>query len=164
MPKHLLIVRHAKSDWGDINLPDSQRPLNSRGIRNVPEMAKRLVAKNLVPKQLVSSTAVRAITTAELFADVVGMESSGIIQREEIYEASVSTLLEVINSFDNHSDFTALFGHNPGVTVLVGYLTGQNLSNIPTCGMALITFPFDDWEMVSSGTGHLEMYDFPKNG
>ncbi|RYF89742.1 MAG: histidine phosphatase family protein, partial [Chitinophagaceae bacterium] len=41
--KSLYIVRHAKSSWGDFTLPDFDRPLNERGKRDAPVMAKRLL-------------------------------------------------------------------------------------------------------------------------
>ncbi|HXH99966.1 MAG TPA: histidine phosphatase family protein [Sphingobacteriaceae bacterium] len=161
--KTLLIVRHAKSDWDDPKLSDFQRPLNSRGHKNAPEMAHRLLRKKIVPQQIVSSPANRAITTAAYFSEAFGIEKSAIIQIPAIYEASSRTLLEIINNLDNQHDFIALFGHNPGITNLVTTLCQADIYNIPTCGMAFIEFPFDDWEMISEDTGELKLYDFPKN-
>ncbi|WP_276359873.1 histidine phosphatase family protein [Daejeonella sp. H1SJ63] len=163
MAKHLLLIRHAKSDWGDLNLRDFKRPLNSRGHQNAPEMAKRLVNKNLIPQQIVSSPALRAITTAEYFAKEFGINSSDIIQEPEIYDALPFTLLEIINELDDQSEFIALIGHNPGLTCLVNLFCDTSIHNIPTCGMALIRFPFDSWKMLSSGTGELIFFDYPKN-
>jgi phosphohistidine phosphatase len=156
--KQLLIVRHAKSDWDDPKLSDFQRPLNSRGHKNAPEMAHRLLKKKIVPQQIVSSPAKRAITTAEYFAEELGIKKSAIVQEPAIYEASAGTLLRV----DNKYDFIALFGHNPGVTNLVTDLCDADLFNIPTCGVILIEFPFDDWEMISKATGEVKLYDYPK--
>lgn len=163
MSKQLLIIRHAKSDWGDFNLPDFDRPLNKRGKQNAPEMAKRLVKKNLFPQQLVSSPALRAITTAKLFAEELGIKKSEIVKEPGIYEALSKTLLDTINHFDEGFDFIALFGHNPGLTQLVNDLCSSDIYNIPTCGMALINFPFDKWELLSRGTGELIFFDYPKN-
>lgn len=163
MAKKLLIIRHAKSDWADINLSDFDRPLNKRGKKNAPEMAKRLVKRGLFPKQLVSSPALRAMTTAEYFAKELGIKKSEILKDPEIYEALTQSLLDTINHLDDRSDLTALFGHNPGITQLVNDLCNSNIYNIPTCGMALIRFPFDHWEMVSRGTGELIFFDYPRN-
>lgn len=163
MPKQLLLIRHAKSDWDNIKLSDFERPLNSRGEKNAPEMAKRLLKRGKIPHQIVSSPAKRAITTARFFAKEFGISKSLIIQEPEIYEALSSTLIEIINNLDNKSPFTALFGHNPGITNVVTQLCNKDLYNIPTCGMVLIQFPFDDWNMVSAGTGELVFYDYPKN-
>lgn len=163
MPKHLLIVRHAKSDWNDYNLKDYDRPLNDRGMRNAPEMATRLVQKNLIPEKLISSPAVRALSTAESFAEIFHYDKKTITKIEEIYEAHTATLLEIVNGISNKYNYVALFGHNPGVTNLVVKLTDADIYDIPTCGLVLIEFPFDDWKMISSGTGQVKLYDFPKN-
>ena len=162
--KQLLIVRHAKSDWNDFSLSDFDRPLNSRGEKNAPEMAARLVKKEIIPQQIVSSPALRAITTAKHFASILGIAEREIVETEDIYEAMPSTLLQVINNLNESSSFTALFGHNPGVTGIINDLCGIDLGDISTCGMALINLPFDSWKMVSKGTGELVFYDYPKNG
>ncbi len=163
MAKTLLLIRHAKSDWGDLMLSDFERPLNHRGEINAPEMAKRLVKRELFPQQFISSPALRAITTAKYFAKELHINPSDIIQEKEIYDALTNSLMKVVNNLDESSNFTALFGHNPGITGLVNYLINQEISHLPTCGMALIKFPFDQWKMVSSGTGELVFFDFPKN-
>ena len=163
MAKTLLLIRHAKSDWGNLMLSDFERPLNHRGEINAPEMAKRLVKRELFPQQLISSPALRAITTAKYFAKELHINVEVIIQEKDIYNALTDTLLEVVNNLDESSNFTALFGHNPGITELINYLSNQEISHLPTCGMALIKFPFDQWKMVSSGTGELVFFDFPKN-
>lgn len=163
MSKQLLLVRHAKSDWDNIKLSDFDRPLNSRGEKNAPEMAKRLLKRGKIPQQIVTSPAVRAITTARYFAKELGLNKSDIVKEPEIYEALTSTLKGVINNLDNTYSFIALFGHNPGITDLVSNLCSKDLYNIPTCGMVLIQFPIDDWSMVSAGTGEIVFYDYPKN-
>lgn len=162
--KQLLIVRHAKSDRNDPGMRDFDRPLNERGQKNAVEMAKRLIKQDLIPKQLVSSPAVRALSTAKLFADTFKMDHSEIRKVESIYEASASALLRVINNLNDESDFTALFGHNPGVSEVAFLLTDNaGLDNLPTTGIALIEFPFEHWNMISAGTGKLLLFDFPKN-
>ena len=162
--KQLLIVRHSKSDRNDPTLLDFDRPLNERGKKNAVEMAKRLIKQDIIPQKLVSSPAVRALSTAKYFADTLGIKRSEIVKVDEIYEASASTLLKVINNLDDESDLTAIFGHNPGLSEIATLLSDNaGLDNLPTTGMALIEFPFEKWSMVSLGTGKLLLYDFPKN-
>ena len=161
--KKLLLVRHAKSDWEDLSLSDFDRPLNSRGNKAAPEMAKRLVKRGIIPEHLVSSPALRAFSTAKYFAEAFDIKKKDIQLEAKIYEAPVSTLLEVVNGLDNQYNFIALFGHNPGITMLSTILSDSDIYNLPTCGMVLIEFPFDDWKMISAGTGDLKMYDYPKN-
>lgn len=161
--KQLIIVRHAKSDWGNPNLRDFDRPLNKRGKTNAPEMAHRLVKKQIKPQLIVSSPALRAITTAKFFADTWQMPLAEILEESKIYEANVDTLLKVINNFDNNYDQIAMFGHNPGFTDLLNYLNGQ-IYEMPTCSVAILEFPFEDWAMISEGTAKVVLFDYPKSG
>ncbi|SMC98538.1 SixA phosphatase family protein [Pedobacter nyackensis] len=161
--KHLLLVRHGKSEWGNAHLADFDRPLNPRGHRNAPEMAARLVQKDLVPQQLVSSPALRAITTAKHFAQAWKKSPEQIKENASIYEADVKALLNVVNGFNNKYDYIAVFGHNPGLTDFTNYLSDANIYNIPTCATVLIEFPVDDWELVSRHTGTLLRFDYPKS-
>jgi len=163
MDKTLLLIRHGKSDWGDIELSDIKRPLNARGESNAPEMAKRLVKRELIPQQLISSPALRAITTARYFATEFNIDPADIIQNKKIYDSLTMGLLEVVNELDESSDFTALIGHNPSLTGLVNYFCGNVTYHMPTCGMALIKFPVDKWELLSMGNGELIFIDSPKN-
>lgn len=161
--KQLIIVRHAKSDWGNPNLRDFDRPLNKRGKTNAPEMAHRLVKKQIKPQLIVSSPALRAITTAKFFADTWQMPLAEILEEPKIYEANVDTLLKVINNFDNTYGQIAMFGHNPGLTDLVNYLDGH-IYEMPTCSIAILEFPFEDWAMISEGTAKVVLFDYPKSG
>ncbi|MGN6640388.1 MAG: SixA phosphatase family protein, partial [Mucilaginibacter sp.] len=58
-------------------------------------------------------------------------------------------------------DFIALVGHNPSIEQITHYLTGQSVA-FPTCAIGLIEFEFDNWSLVSSGTGTLKWHDSPK--
>ncbi|MFW0718486.1 SixA phosphatase family protein [Pedobacter sp. N23S346] len=161
MAKQLLLVRHGKSDWGNLDLKDFDRPLNKRGKENAPEMAERLINKGFKFDLIVSSPAKRAKTTAKYFAEAYKTDQ---IQFEEaIYEASSKTLLHIINGFKDEVDNVVMFGHNPGFTDLANELSDADLYNIPTAGMVLISFPFDSWAMVSKGTGEMVFFDYPKN-
>lgn len=161
MAKQLLLVRHGKSDWGNTDLSDFDRPLNKRGKENAPEMAERLINRGLKIGQIVSSPAKRAKSTAKYFADAYNIDH---IQFEEsIYEANTSALLKVVNGLDDDAENVVMFGHNPGFTDFANELCNADIYNIPTAGMVLISFPFDSWRMVSKGTGELIFFDYPKN-
>jgi phosphohistidine phosphatase len=163
MAKQLLLIRHAKSDWGNADLRDFDRPLNKRGKANAPEMAERLVKQKITPQLIVSSPAKRAITTAGYFAEAWKIAPIDIQKESSIYEASIKTLVSIINQFENKFNRIALFGHNPGLTDLVNYFDSY-LENMPTCSVVLLEFPFDDWRMVSADTGKILLFDYPKSG
>lgn len=160
----LYLTRHAKSDWADPRVDDHERPLNSRGLRDAPEMARRYKARGEKLDRIHSSTAVRALTTARTFAQVLGLEAERFSQERNIYLASVQGLLRVVNNLPPGSHAVMLFGHNPGFSEFAQYLTGGGVGEMPTCATTRIDLPFGSWAEVSGGAGTVVWFDFPKAG
>lgn len=158
--KTLYLIRHAKSSWKELSLGDFERPLNNRGKKNAPFMGKQWKARGERVDRLISSPAKRAITTARMIASELGIDDIHLDER--IYHASQTTLLQIVNELNNDHDSIALFGHNPGFTNLTEYLSGEDIHNMPTAGMARIDFEIDDWSHVSRDTGKLVWFDYPK--
>lgn len=163
MSRNLVLVRHAKSSWDDDGLQDFDRPLNKRGLKNAPEMGRRLADNNFSTDIIISSPANRAITTAELIAKQIGIDKKKIIQQEEIYEAGLNALIYIVNSLEDDYNNVMLVGHNPGFTYLCNYLSDAQLENIPTCGIAQLKFDVKAWQDITENTGELIEFDFPKN-
>jgi phosphohistidine phosphatase len=156
--KKLLLIRHAKAVH-ELGYDDFERPLTPSGIKDAEFMAERLLKKNIIPQLLVSSPAIRALATADIFSEYLSLSKPK--QDKSIYEASKVALLDVINGFDDRYDFIGLAGHNPTIEQMAKYLTGQT-TDFPTCAVALIAFELDSWQQVSAGTGELNWYDSPK--
>ena len=162
MAKDLFIIRHAKSDWS-FDVSDFDRPLNARGFGDAPGMAERLATYTTRPQQLVSSPAKRALTTAQLFAGQLKIPIGAIQTDPRIYEAQTHTLLKVINEWDDQYDGVAIIGHNPGLSLLANYLTGNQVYNLPTCGIVHLRFSdVDSWSAVSGGLGSQLWMTYPK--
>lgn len=164
MIKRLLLIRHAKSDWGNPSTKDFDRPLNKRGTLNAPAMAQRMVSQKIYPDLIMSSPALRAITTAVFFAKEWEIPQKYIQTDKSIYEADIKALLKVVNHFENTSNCVALFGHNPGLTDFTNYLSDVNIYNMPTCSIVMLEFPFEDWNLVSGSTAKVLLFDYPKSG
>ncbi len=161
MSKKLYIIRHAKSSWKDFTLDDFDRPLNKRGRLNAPFMGKILKGKNIIPDIILSSPALRAKTTAKIIANEIGFSKS-IIYDENIYEAGVDELDNIISKVDDKNDILFLVGHNPSLNMLVdSYINFYE--NIPTCGIVVIEFDCDSWRDINSGNSRFILFDYPKN-
>ncbi len=160
--KTLYLTRHAKSSWKELDLDDFDRPLNKRGKRDAPFMGQLLKKKNILPDVLISSPAVRAYTTARTIATEIGYPAENIMTDENIYEASSSELLDIINSIEDENRSAMLFGHNPGFTMLSNYLSGKDILNIPTCGIVKIEFEKEKWSDIEIDTGKLIWFEYPK--
>jgi phosphohistidine phosphatase len=160
--KQLTIVRHAKSSWSEPGLSDFDRPLNRRGERDAPEMGRRLAERGSEPDLIVSSSAARARATAEVLARAIGHDPAAVELREDLYLASVDQLLRVLRSLPETRDHVLLVAHNPGLTALVNLLSGIDLENLPTCGVAELDLELDSWSQLRPGAAVRARLDFPK--
>lgn len=160
--KTWVIVRHAKSSWNDPNLADVDRPLNKRGNRDAPFMAALLHGKGYQPDMLLSSPAKRALSTAYYFAEEWGIDSEFVRIEEAIYEAYPEELVALAHQFDDQWNTVFTFGHNPTITDLINRYTSDHISNVPTCGVAIIRSKIDRWKDLSSRNSKLKEYFFPK--
>jgi phosphohistidine phosphatase len=156
--KKLLLIRHARATH-ETGYKDFERPLTPSGLQDAAVMAGRLQEHSLIPQLMVSSPALRTISTAHVFTQHLAVPEAEEIK--SIYEADVNDLVDVINDLDDASDFTALVGHNPGISQLLHYLTDQ-LEEMATCAIVLIEFNNDSWNSIGAGTGKLVYYDYPK--
>ena len=95
MTKHLLLFRHAKSDWGTAAEHDHARPLTKRGIAAAQAMGRILTASGQTPDRVVTSSAVRAKTTAEV-ARATGKWKCPIAITDALYDTAATAVLEEI--------------------------------------------------------------------
>ncbi|MBX9853514.1 MAG: histidine phosphatase family protein [Cytophagaceae bacterium] len=162
MLKNLFLARHAKSDWSVPGQKDFDRELNGRGRNDAPRMGKKLSEMDVKPDLIMSSPAARAKLTAEFIAEQLRYDTEKIIFNEDIYEASVRSLLAIINELSDDYNKVMLVGHNPTFTYIAEYLTKKNIDNIPTCGIVNIEFNVDSWKEVSGDIGNLKWFIYPK--
>ncbi len=141
--KTLFLVRHAKSSKDDLSLPDRDRPLNERGIRDATRMGQRL-ACDVKVDLIVSSPARRALSTAEFFAKELDYNSKDIVIDERLYESTPDKLLKVIGELDKKPKRLMLFGHNPEFTDLARRLSSK-VTEMPTCAVAGFEFDIKSW-------------------
>ena len=167
--KTLTLVRHAKSSWSDSSVSDHDRKLNPRGLKDAPEMGRRLAAVPCIPDKVFCSTAVRARQTAELLLPAIGLDpASSITLKKEIYEASVRDLLDTIAEADDSIQHLMLIGHNPGFEMLCHTLKTGAVSKVPSCAVASFSIPAERWSELENIVGDkqanigLEHHDFPK--
>ena len=158
----LTLVRHAKSSWDDPALDDFDRPLNARGERDAPRMAVHVLRALGRPDRIVSSPAVRALRTARVFAETLGVTAERFDQRPRIYEASTETLLTLVQMLDDNDRHVMLFGHNPGFTDLAHRLARCSFDDMPTCAVVQIGFDAKAWSDADERGGMLRFYAFPR--
>jgi len=156
----LFLLRHAKSSWKNKDLPDFERPLNSRGRKAAETMAAVLKQQNVSPELILSSCAVRARETIEIILRSIKVKPD-LRFDERIYEAPPARLLEVITQIDKGVQTVLIVGHNPGLEELVSLLTGKD-ETMPTAALAKISFKVSNWANTGDKGGVLEWLIRPK--
>lgn len=142
MTLRLALVRHAKSDWADPDLDDHDRPLNARGLRDAPAMARRLARSGFRADAILSSTALRAATTADFFSGELGVP---VQQQESLYGAPGAVLLRA--AAESRATSVVVVAHDPGMTELAGRLSRHGIEHMPTCAVAVFRWDEDDWDV-----------------
>lgn len=162
MSKELLILRHAKSDWGAGVQTDFDRPLNQRGNKNKLQIGEFIKEKNLLPELILTSPANRAQETAKAIhgfcTDITGFQCEN-----ELYLANLETLLKYIAQLDDRLKRVMIVAHNPGLEDLVKYLLPQLLFfEMPTAGLVIIKAEIRKWRKIDRKNNYLVQFIKPR--
>ncbi len=160
--KTVYFIRHAKSSWEDMSLSDIDRPLNKRGFRDAPFMAKLFKSKEILPDMMISSPAVRAFSTAKHFAQELEKEEKNIELDDHTYLGSEEYIIDKIQNLGDNIQTVCFFGHNPTTTHLANMFSNDYLPNVPTCGIVKIQADIDSWTHFNTKTAKFVEMHYPK--
>ena len=158
--KLLFLLRHAKSSWDDPTLDDHDRPLNKRGVKDAPAMVDLLNALLSTPERIVTSSAIRAQQTAQIFAQRLANTPELEISTD-LYTESAFELFDQIKATDDRLKRVMMVCHNPAINDLVNML-GFEIENVPTCGIIVFGFNVSSWQELGNKKVIPIYYDFPK--
>jgi len=161
--KQLLLIRHAKSSWDDPSLGDFERPLNERGKKDAPEMAKRLADKKVKIDAFVSSPAKRAKQTTKHFTKELDLGKKNIVFEPGLYEAGEENFYEVVKNLKNKWDSVAIVSHNPGISSFANSLTETRIDDMPTSSVFAIKIDEDKWDRFRTARKEFWFFDYPKS-
>lgn len=162
MSKQLLLIRHAKSSWADFSIKDFDRPLNDRGKKDAPVMAKRLLDKKIAIDAFISSPAKRARKTAEYFIAEYKHPKKEIIFIDELYLATPSVFASIINQVSDQYNTIAVFSHNNGITDYANTLTDTRIDEMPTCSIFAVEADVQSWSGFANAKKEFWFFDYPK--
>ena len=159
--KSVILFRHGKSNWDvDYGL-DHERPLSKKGIQDVRKMGKYLTKLGQVPDLMISSTALRAKTTAELSVKE-GLWNSQIILEKKIYQSLPEDLLNILRLVKDDKNSVCLTGHEPTFSSFISLSTGSSLASFSTASMARLDYKIDYWENIKFKIAKLVWIKRPK--
>lgn len=141
--RQLYVLRHAKSCWSDAHASDFERPLNQRGRTAAPMMGEKLRQNDLQVDVILASTAVRVRETLQLLLPAWQFVGP-VIWQKQLYLASPETLTHYLASLDKEWTRAMIVGHNPGLSQLVGQLSGSYI-DMPTAAIVQLECTAIDW-------------------
>jgi len=157
--RKLLLIRHAKSSWKDLELDDHERPLNRRGERDSLTMARHLADQDEPLDILYSSTAIRALDFAQQISEFTYVD---LVPDLSFYTFDVDELIEILRHLPDSAERVAVIAHNPAITQAVNRLAGEDIKNVPTAGIVALSSFIDTWAELDAGSFELEYFDYPK--
>ncbi len=162
--KSVYLLRHAKSSWDDNSLSDKERPLSQRGRHDAPDMGRRFAERGEMLERVVSSPAVRAHTTAELFCETCGFALDEIALDDDLYFLGSGSIEDVILRQDDGFQSLMLVFHNPDITWFANSIDDDvRIDNIPTAGLVRLGSDIEHWQDWSRANSVFEYFDYPKN-
>jgi len=167
--KTVLLMRHAKSDWGQADLTDHDRPLNPRGVEDAPRMGRFLRKLGVVPDLIVTSPAHRARATAEHVAEAAGY-GGDLIQAAALYAAEGVAWIAAIRALPPDAKTVLVVAHSPGIEEAAALLIGPAgrraggsvRLRVPTAAILRVDVAVDRWDDLGAGRGVLAWFLTPK--
>ncbi|WIY04072.1 histidine phosphatase family protein [Amycolatopsis mongoliensis] len=162
--RRLIVLRHAKSAWPD-DVPDRERPLGPRGLRDAPKLGRWLGDNGYVPDRVLCSTARRTRETWERVSEAFS-ETPPVEYDEDLYGAGPEEFLAAARRIPDDVVTLALVGHEPGVSELTLHLAGYGddtrlvRTKFPT-GAAAVLVTTDTWAELA--TARLEAFFRPRD-
>ena len=148
--KRLTLMRHANAQWKDPQISDFDRQLNRRGFVEAEAMSRRLIELKLIPTTVLTSSARRALQTAEIVARELGVAPRKMRTDETLYLATAADILRVIETTGPRIPHLMIVGHNPGITEVANLLAPTSHVDLATAAMCSLTFEARVWADVKA--------------
>ena len=148
--KKLVLLRHAKSSW-DFNVADKDRPLTEKGINYIKMISTR--SSNILSSAdlIYASPANRALHTACIMVNSLGLSFDKIVLKKELYTFELSKLLDFIFNISDDFSYVICVGHNPAFTEAVSHFSKTDFLHLPTSAWAQLIFSQTKWKNISNG-------------
>ena len=143
--KRLHLLRHGKATRKFFDIEDFDRPLTEKGILESHRNAKELISNDQAPEVIISSSALRALSTAVIFRKELQIDDKGLIVTDRLYEITYNDLMDLICGLNDELSDVMLVGHNPSFSILAEQVSA-NHPHIPTGGVIGFRVDIDQWK------------------
>ena len=159
MPRTLLLMRHAKSDWPTGPGNDFERPLTDRGNKDASRIGRWIQEHDWLPDQIICSPAKRVKQTVDHLCQQIGIDSRTVEYDKRIYEADQNHLLNMLKETNSLTTRLLMVGHNPSFSDLLNFLCSDSTHptvdrSMSSAALAVITLKAP-WSALDQGSGEL---------
>ena len=141
--------------------PDIERELSSKGYQDATRLGHHLYTQQQGIDLMLVSVAQRAQKTAEILTEQMHYNDHKFHLSEDLYQASVRSMLGLINEQADSIHQLMIIGHNPTLTYLAEYLSGEPVSAMEPAGLYSLRLAVDQWEEVAQQTVTITTYITP---
>jgi phosphohistidine phosphatase len=167
--RRLILLRHAKAEASEPGMEDRSRRLADRGRKDAAKIGAYMASHGIVPDKVMISPAARTQETWK-FAAAAFRPAPGAMTADAIYDATPHTIVSVIKAVPATAHTLLVAGHNPGLheaalmLIASGDIEARERlrEKLPTAGLVIIDFAFDDWSRLHPQSGRLERFVSPK--
>lgn len=159
--KRIILVRHSQAQQDKTEI-DFEKQLTKVGQKDSKIIAEAILAHGIKLDAIVTSDAVRAKETAEIFANIFNIEKSAIIEEHFLYDGyTTGQLTDFIYTQPNEYETILIIGHNPFISQAGIRLSRNFHRSFPTTGCLGLKFMIEDWH-IEAGSGDIDFFEFPK--
>jgi phosphohistidine phosphatase len=168
--RRLLLLRHAKAERSLPGASDRERAVIERGRKDAAKIGAYMAGHALVPDRVLVSPAARCQQTWQAAAGAF-KPAPAATSVDKLYDATQPMLFAVIKEAPGSAHSLLVVGHNPGLHELALMLIASGdvdareslREKLPTSGLVIIDFAFDDWGKLHPHCGRLERFVSPKS-
>ncbi|QFT82787.1 Phosphohistidine phosphatase SixA [Roseovarius sp. THAF27] len=160
--RRLVLMRHAKSSWGDPGLDDHDRPLNKRGKLSADALGDWLRSQTIVVDEALVSSSARTVETLQR----LGIDCDRQVL-DQLYHAGSGDMLKALKTRAT-GQTVLMLGHNPGIAwfardLMLAQPDHTRFEDYPTGATLVARFDIDDWNALQPGTGRFEAFVTPRD-
>jgi phosphohistidine phosphatase len=168
--RRLLLLRHAKAERSEPGTQDRARVLIERGRNDAARIGAYMASHALLPDRVVLSPSARTQETWKYLSGAF-KPAPAVISAERLYNAAPRDIIAIIKATPASAHSLMLIGHNPGLHEAAVMLIASGdidvrerlREGLPTAGLVIIDFAFDDWSKLHPQSGRVERFVSPKS-
>lgn len=152
--KNIYLIRHAEAE-NAIGMKDIERRLTDNGKKTIEHVTIKIKETYPKPDMIFVSPAKRTQQTAEIIKNTWACDDTCCKTEDFLYECTYQDVFRFLQNLSEQYTTIAIVGHNPTLSALVNFLTGESI-NLAPANVCVIEFNVDIWAELFAHAGQLK--------